>query len=194
MREIRDHYFKRAKEEHYLARSVYKLMEIDKKWRLLKSGMHVLDVGCAPGSWSQYILKHLGKGRVIGIDLMKTVAVQDERFTYIQADVLSSDIEDLVYPFRFDLVLSDAAPGTTGSGFADAQASLRLVERVFGLAVEVLNTGGSVVAKIFQGEDVKEFADGLREDYARVSMFKPKSSRKESRELYIIAQKRRIVG
>jgi 23S rRNA (uridine2552-2'-O)-methyltransferase len=193
MREIRDHYFKRAKEEHYLARSVYKLMEIDGKYRLLKRNVHVLDVGCAPGSWSQYILKHLGTGRIIGIDLKKTVAVQDERFTYLQADVLSSDIEDLIHPLRFDLVLSDAAPGTTGSGFADAQASLRIVERVFSLADGVLNTGGSVVAKVFQGEDVKEFVDGLRGNYARVSLFKPKSSRKESRELYIIAQKRRNV-
>jgi 23S rRNA (uridine2552-2'-O)-methyltransferase len=191
MREIRDHYFKRAKEEHYLARSVYKLMEIDRKYGLLDRGVRVLDIGCAPGSWSQYILQRIGKGEVTGIDLVDRVAIRNERFTYMRADILSSEAEAALKPFRFDLVVSDAAPKTTGNGFSDAQVSLRLVERVFSLAGVLLKTGGSVAAKVFQGEDVKGFVDGLREEYARVSLFKPKGSRKESRELYIIAQKRR---
>jgi 23S rRNA (uridine2552-2'-O)-methyltransferase len=191
MREIRDHYFKRAKEEHYLARSVYKLMEIDRKYRLLSRGARVLDIGCAPGSWSQYVLQQIGKGEVTGIDLVDGVAIRDERFTYVRADLLSSEAEAALKLFRFDLVVSDAAPKTTGNGFSDAQDSLRLVERVFILAGVLLKTGGSVVAKAFQGEDLKGFVDALRKDYARVSLFKPKSSRKESREVYIIAQERR---
>jgi len=194
MQEVRDYYFKRAKEEHYLARSVYKLMEIDRKFRLLQGGMRTLDIGCAPGSWSQFILQRIGKGQLVGMDLEDKVSIQDKRFTYVKADLLDPSVRTVLGPPQFDLMVSDAAPKTTGNGFSDAQASLRLVRGVFTLAEELLKTGGSVVAKVFQGEDVKGFVDGIRGKYTKVSLFKPKSSRKESRELFIIAQGRRKIG
>jgi 23S rRNA (uridine2552-2'-O)-methyltransferase len=190
MKQIRDHYFKKAKREHYLARSVYKLAEIDHKYRIFSKGLRVLDIGCAPGSWSQYILQHIGEGSVVGMDLADGVAIGDSRFSYIQADLLEENIERTLSVQRYDVIVSDAAPKTTGNGFTDAQASLRLVERVFSLAESVLNNGGTAVAKVFQGEDLKGFVEGLKKRYRRVSLFKPKSSRAESRELFIIAQER----
>jgi 23S rRNA (uridine2552-2'-O)-methyltransferase len=192
MKKIRDHYFKKAKEEKYLARSVYKLIEIDRKYRLLKRGCRVLDIGCAPGSWSQYILQRIGNGYVVGVDLAERVKVQDRRFSYVVADILDSDTEKVLNQGAgFDIITSDAAPKTTGNGFTDAQASLRIVERVFGIAGQSLKMGGTVIAKVLQGEDLKNLVDGLRYNYSAVSLFKPRSSRSESRELFIIAQGRR---
>jgi len=194
MRKVRDHYTKKAREDRYRARSVYKLMEMDRKYQLIRTGMAVLDIGCAPGSWSQYALEKVGKGYVTGIDLAPSVSLGDSRFNYMQADILNQDI---VSSFSgggskqplFDLILSDAAPKTTGSKFSDSQNSLRLVRTVFELSGTFLKNGGAVCAKVFQGEDLKTFVDSLRKGFARVDLFKPKSSRAESRELYIIARK-----
>ena len=196
MRKVRDHYSKRAKAEKYRARSVYKLMEINRKFNLLRDGMTVLDIGCAPGSWSQYILEHIGNGHITGIDLAPSLSVGDSRFTYVQADILDPDIVsnlgcregDGLGPSLFDLILSDAAPKTTGDKFSDSQGSLRIVRAVYELSQELLRSGGSVAAKVFQGEDLKTFVDSIRTSFVKVDLFKPKSSRAESRELYIIAR------
>jgi 23S rRNA (uridine2552-2'-O)-methyltransferase len=198
MREVRDHYYKQAKAEQYRARSVYKLMEIDRKFHLFKGGFSVLDIGCAPGSWSQYALEHVGNGHITGIDLAHSVEIRDSRFTFIQADILDKNVlshfgcegGDRGMPPPFDLILSDAAPKTTGNKFTDGQNSLRLVRAVFEISRALLRDGGCVVSKVFQGEDVKDFVDSIRKDFGRVDLFKPKSSRSESRELYIIARNR----
>jgi 23S rRNA (uridine2552-2'-O)-methyltransferase len=206
MRKIQDFYFKKAKEESYLARSVYKLEEIDRKHELLKKGNAVLDIGCAPGSWCQYILKKIGNGSVTGIDLKERVDIRDGRFRYIRGDIFALEPRDLVRAEsvqgarnaaqpsrtpRFDLITSDAAPDTSGNRFVDGERSLAIARRVFELARDILKPGGAVVAKVFQGEDVKTFVDGLRSEYGNVTLSKPRSSRKESREIYIIARKRR---
>jgi 23S rRNA (uridine2552-2'-O)-methyltransferase len=210
MRKIQDFYFKKAKEESYLARSVYKLEEIDRKHSILKKGIAVLDVGCAPGSWCQYILKKIGNGSVTGVDLKEKVNIRDERFRYVRGDIFAlqpgqlapggsipvgTTTADGISPGagspRFDLITSDAAPDTSGNRFVDGERSLAIVRRVFELAREILKPGGAVVAKVFQGEDLKEFVESLRREYGKVALFKPLSSRKESRELYIIARERR---
>lgn len=198
MREVRDHYYRRAKAEHYRARSVYKLMEIDKKFRLIRKGCTVLDLGCAPGSWSQYILERIGNGAVIGVDMEGSVELGDGRFTFVQVDILDEKAPSHIAhsagvhgsTTAFNLIVSDAAPRTTGSKFMDAQSSLRLAQAVFKIGDQMLQRGGSVVAKVFQGEDVREFVESLRGDFGYVDLFKPKSSRSESRELYIIARNR----
>lgn len=198
MREVRDHYYKKAKAEQYRARSVYKLMEIDRKFHLLRKGFSVLDIGCSPGSWSQYVLEHVENGHVTGIDIAHSVDIRDSRFTFIQADILDKNVlshigceaGDRGATGPFDLIVSDAAPKTTGNKFTDSQNSLRLVRAVFEIAKSLLRDGGSVVSKVFQGEDVKRFVDSIRKDFGRVDLFKPKSSRAESRELYIIARNR----
>jgi 23S rRNA (uridine2552-2'-O)-methyltransferase len=208
MRAIQDWYFKKAKEENYLARSVYKLEEIDRKHGLVKRGIAVLDIGCAPGSWCQYILKKIGNGSVTGVDLKESVDIRDGRFRYVRGDIFAleprdicganparveRDAPDAARPPRtprFDLITSDAAPDTSGNRFVDCERSLAIVRRVFELARETLKPGGSVVAKVFQGEDVKTFVDGLRPEYGSVALSKPRSSRKESREIYIVARER----
>ena len=198
MREVRDYYYKKAKAKQYRARSVYKLIEIDRKFHLIRKGFSVLDIGCAPGSWSQYALEHVKNGYITGIDLAHSVDIQDSRFTYIQADILDKNVlshigceaEDRGTSCPFDLILSDAAPKTTGNKFSDSQNSLQLVRAVFEIAKSLLRDGGSVASKVFQGEDLQGFVDSIRKDFGRVDLFKPKSSRSESRELYIIARNR----
>ena len=126
MRKVRDYYSKRAREEQYRARSVYKLKEMDRKFHLIRRGMSVLDIGCAPGSWSQYALERTGNGHITGIDLDASVALGDSRFSYIQADILNPDIvsnfglegKNGHSPSCYDLILSDAAPKTTGNKFS----------------------------------------------------------------------------
>jgi 23S rRNA (uridine2552-2'-O)-methyltransferase len=212
MKKIKDYYYRKAKEEKYPARSVYKLIEIDQKYHILKKGQLILDVGCAPGSWSMYMLKKIENGRVIGIDIDSKVHIEDPRFHFINDDILRLDIQiisdklhyetqledkteelskklserPLTHP-SLDLIVSDAAPKTTGDKFFDSQQSLILVKRVFEIAKVLLKPGGTVVAKIFQGEDVGDFIKGIKPDFNEVHLFKPKSSRSESKELFIIA-------
>lgn len=188
MKRVRDHYFKRARLEGYAARSVYKLKEIDEKYRLLKEEFTVLDIGCAPGSWSQYILERIERGRLIGIDLENCLQIEDPRFSFIRGDILDIDPVTLLSEApSWDLILSDAAPNTTGNKFTDSQKSLALVERVAELASRLLKPGGSFVAKVFQGEDIGSFLNSLKPLYKRIVSYKPRSSRSESKELYIIA-------
>ena len=192
MRKIKDYYFKKAKQDKYPARSVYKLEEIDNKCRLIKKDIKILDIGCSPGSWSQFMLKKIGRGSILGIDINNSIRIEDTRFTFMPGNIF--DIESAriqKYIQAFDLITSDASPNTTGDSFIDSQKSLNIVKRVFQIARDTLKPGGSVVAKVFQGRDLKAFVDGLKEDFSRVTLFKPKSSRKESREIFLIAITRR---
>ena len=193
MKKIKDYYYKKAKEENYAARSVYKLQEIDKKYHLIKPGLKVIDIGCSPGSWSQLILKKIKNGLLIGIDISQRPAIKDYRFRFINKDILKMDIDSIKsITTTVDLILSDATPKTTGDKFSDSQKSLRIVERVFDIANEILVPGGNVVAKVFQGEDLDQFInDKIKTRYAKIARYKPKSSRKESREIYIIALNKR---
>ena len=192
MRKIKDYYFKKAKQEKYPARSVYKLEEIDNKCRLIKKDIKILDIGCSPGSWSQFMLKKIGRGSILGIDINNSIRIEDTRFTFMPGNIF--DIESAriqKYIQAFDLITSDAAPNTTGDSFIDSQKSLNIVKRVFQIARDTLKPCGTVVEKVFQGMDLKVFVDGLKEDFSRVILFKPKSSRKESREIFLIAITRR---
>ena len=189
MRKIVDHYSKRAKEENYAARSVYKLIEIDQKYHLIKRGTKILDIGCSPGSWSQYILKRIGTGTIYGIDISDKISIKDKRFNFLKSDIFKLDI-DLIKNKAgfFDLILSDIAPNTSGDKFLDSQRSLKMLKKVFEIAKELLKPGKSVVAKVFQGEDLEVYLKNhLKPNYEKISRFKPKSSRKESKEIYIVA-------
>jgi 23S rRNA (uridine2552-2'-O)-methyltransferase len=188
MIEPKDSYYRRAKQNNYPARSVYKLEEIDRRYHLVKKGMRVVDFGCMPGSWSKYLLERIGNGTVVGIDIAAPPAIRDNRFTYMKADILSMDTELLKERIgTVDLVLSDACPNTSGNRFTDGQASLEIVRRVFSLASLMLKPGGSVVTKVLTGEDTAEFVREIRSDFQSVRQSKPKASRKESREMYIVA-------
>ena len=166
MKEYRDHYFLKAKEEHYPARSVYKLKEIDSKFKIFRRGMRVLHLGAAPGSWS------LGA---------------PPQVTFMQEDVFNRS-EDFEARLRemgpFDVVMSDMAPSTTGAVFTDQCRSLELCQEAFAVARKWLKPGGSFIVKIFMGPDVQELLQPMRKNFSTVKTFKPKSSRAESKEIF----------
>jgi 23S rRNA (uridine2552-2'-O)-methyltransferase len=192
MKKLKDFYFKKAKTERYRARSVYKLKEIDDQFHVIRRGSVILDIGCAPGSWSQYLLEKIGTGRVIGIDIAEVRNIDDDRFTFIQNDIMNLDTEKLKSNTGLiDLIASDACPSTTGSKFMDASRSMALVKRIFEVSRALLKPGGSVIAKVLMGEDVDGYIKGLKKEFSRIALCKPKSSRKESRELFIIAISRK---
>jgi len=180
-----DHYSQQAKKERFPARSVYKLEEIQKKHRLIKKGDTVLDLGCAPGSWLLYAAKLTGpKGRVIGVDLKPVTIQVSLHIKIISADVFTLDIESLEKDFN--VVLSDMAPATTGHKAVDAARSYNLCETALKIAQSILLPGGSFVCKIFQGPDFNLFLDAVRAGFKGLKIFKPQSSRKASKEIYVI--------
>ena len=180
-----DHYSQQAKKERFPARSVYKLEEIQKKHRLIKKGDRVLDLGCAPGSWLLYAAKLTGpKGRVIGVDLKPVTIQVSSHIKIISADVFTLNIEPLEKDFN--VVLSDMAPATTGHNSVDAARSYNLCETALNIAQRILLPGGFFVCKIFQGPDFNLFLDTARAGFKRLKVFKPQSSRKASKEIYVI--------
>lgn len=190
MKQYRDYYFKKAKQDNYPARSVYKLQEMDKAHRLLRAGQKVLDLGACPGSWSLYAAERVGaSGCVLGVDLNRPETTFPEQVAFVQADIFARAPEFLEQAQAlapFDVVMSDMAPKTTGSKFTDQARSIQLVEAAFGVAEEWLLAGGTFIAKVFEGPDVQPFVQSLRSRFARISMVKPKSSRAESKEIFIL--------
>lgn len=190
MKQYRDHYFKRAKAENYPARSVYKLQELDAKFSLLKPGINVLDLGAAPGSWTLFAAKKVGAGgRVLALDIQTTEQEFPENVTFLVHDAFedSPELLALMEPLLpFDFVMSDMAPRTTGHKFTDQARSLELCERARDVALRRLKPGGNFVAKIFEGPDAKDFQESLRPHFEKVRAFKPKSSRAESKETFIL--------
>jgi 23S rRNA (uridine2552-2'-O)-methyltransferase len=188
-----DHYTRLARRERYPARSVYKLKEIQKRFAVIRPGASVLDLGCAPGSWLMFAAEVAGPaGRVVGVDLQPvTVGLP------AHASVHTKDVFELVedpaafFGRRFDVVLSDMAPATSGSRSVDAARSHNLCEAALAVACQVLRPGGAFVCKVFQGEDFKAFLESARSLFAECKPFKPKSCRKASKEIYIIGKGRK---
>ena len=184
-----DHYTEQAKKERYPARSVYKLKEAQKKFRLIRKGDPVLDLGCSPGSWLLYAAEQTGKqGKVIGIDLKPVTIKTPSQVETFKADILTIDrtwIENEDLTSRFNVVLSDMAPATTGNKMIDAERSYQLCQAALNIAQMALRPGGSFFCKIFQGEEFKKFSDSVRSRFRTHKIFKPQSSRKESKEMYI---------
>ncbi len=185
-----DHYSERAKKERYPARSVFKLKEAQKKFSLIKNGDRVLDLGCSPGSWLLYAAELTGKrGRVLGIDLKALRIKLPPQAKALTADILTIDrawLDEQKLGDRFNVVLSDMAPATTGSKGLDAARSFQLCQTALNIAEMVLKPGGSFMCKIFQGEEFKEFSDIVRNRFKRHRIFKPRSSRKESKEIFVV--------
>lgn len=183
-----DHYTRKAQKDNYPARSVYKLQEIQKKTGVLRKGDRVLDLGCAPGSWTLYAAETVGPGgKVTGIDLKPVGVSLPAHARTLTGDLLEPDADTrdaLAGPF--DLVLSDMAPATTGNKNVDAVRSFVLAESALELAKTALRPGGSFVCKIFQGPDFDEFLNRIKAGFDRHKIYKPQSSRKASREIFII--------
>lgn len=191
MKEYRDHYFLKAKQENYPARSVYKLKEIDKKFRIFKKGMRVLDLGAAPGSWSLGASEKVGaEGLILGADIQDTDTTFPAHVIFMREDVFNRSTafeEALREKGPFQVVMSDMAPSTTGHKGTDQARSAALCEEALAVALAYLARGGSFVVKVFMGPDIKALADTLRKHFAQVKSFKPASSRSESMETFYVA-------
>lgn len=180
-----DRFFRMAKEDGFVARSAYKLDEIQKKFKIIKQGQMVLDLGAAPGAWSQVALKILGpQGLVVGLDL-KEIDLKAPNARFYVMNVFEFNPEILSGRI-VDCLLSDMAPNTTGTKSVDQARSYDLCEQVLNLAVKHLRVGGHCAMKIFEGPDAKKIDDRFRKMFGESKRFKPESVRKGSIEMYVI--------
>lgn len=191
----RDHYFKKAKQENFAARSVFKLEEIDQKYKIFRPGQTVLDLGASPGSWSQYASKHVGDaGRVLGVDL-SPVTVKLKNAVFIQADLRDLNLEDIFtehgFVPPFDLVLSDMAPKTTGIRLTDQARSLELCELALDVARKFLKKDGHFVCKLFHSDDFSKLRDEIKKSFLKCEAVKPDSTRKISKEIFLVGIKKK---
>lgn len=186
-----DHFGARAKKEGYPARSVYKLEEIDRRVRLLRPGMRVLDLGAFPGSWTMYAAKKVApRGRVLGLDIQEPRGGVAPNAELRQADIFTVEPTSLG---RFEVVLTDMAPATTGSRAADQYNSYRLFMAAVAIAEVALVPGGAFVGKIFQGPEFEEARRALRGRFETVRILKPEASRQESYEVFLVGLGRKNV-
>lgn len=191
MFKVKDHYYQKAKNENYLARSIYKLEEIDQRYKVLRPGALVLDLGYYPGSWVQYTAEKVGpQGRVVGIDIQPVnKKLQFANLTLFQKDIFEvKGPEDLASDRHFDVVLSDMAPSTTGIKSTDQIRSLNLVEAVFGLLPVTLRPGGHFVIKVFESNDAQLFLKAQKSRFNEFHYLRPKSTRSVSKEFFVIGK------
>lgn len=186
---LHDEFFKKAKAEGYLARSAYKLKEIQERHRILRSGMKVVDLGCAPGSWLQVASEIVGpKGIVIGIDLQEVRPGLAPNIRTLAGDIFKTDAAALLPDpsAKFDAVISDMAPNTTGHG--DDALSIRLCRRVLELLPALLAPGGACAMKVLEGGGYPELLRDCQRLFSKAKGLKPKASRDLSREIFIVAE------
>jgi len=180
-----------ARRDGWRSRAVYKLEQICEKERFLKPGMVCVDLGSAPGSWSQYVTEKLkGKARIVAVDVLPMDSLPDVDF--VQGDFREDEVfEQLLQAVGedgADLVMSDIAPNITGTKVVDQPRSMYLVELALDMARRVLKPGGNFVCKVFQGAGFDEFVRDARNSFERVKVMKPKASRPGSREVYLVAR------
>jgi 23S rRNA (uridine2552-2'-O)-methyltransferase len=185
-----DLYVQRARKEGWRSRAVYKLEEIDKKYNLIRQGMNIVDLGAAPGGWSQYVAKKVGKsGKMIAIDVLDMDSINNVNF--IKGDFTEQDIyeslRELVGQNPIDLVLSDMAPNISGISSVDQPKSIYLAELAAEFGLEVLAPDGGLVVKLFQGAGFDDYVKMLRSKFSKVLIRKPDASRSRSREMYALA-------
>lgn len=192
----RDEFVRRAAAEGWRSRAVYKLEEIDRKDRLLRPGMTVIDLGAAPGGWSQYAARRIGKhGCVIAVDVLEMPAL--EGVSFVQGDFTESGVlaavQELLDGAPVDLVISDMAPNISGVKAVDQPRAMYLAELALDFAGQVLKEDGSLLVKVFQGAGSEEFLRQMRDQFLQVRTRKPRASRPRSREVYVLGQRRRVV-
>jgi 23S rRNA (uridine2552-2'-O)-methyltransferase len=189
---VKDHFFNKAKSENYLARSIYKLEEIDQKYKVIKPADLVVDFGYHPGSWIQYTSRIIGpQGKVVGIDVRevnkKLTGISNVRV--YQKDIFDiSDLKQLDVDRAFDVVLSDMAPNTTGIKSVDQDRSLLLVESVFGLLPRFLSVNGNFVIKVFDSQLAQNYLKAQKNLFKEFHYLKPKSTRSISKEFFVIGK------
>ena len=191
----KDKYFKKAKQEGFAARSVYKLQEIDQKFKVFRAGQKVFDLGAAPGSWSQYASQKIGSGgRILGVDL-SPVTVSLPNATFLEADLRDLNLLEILgahgFSGSFDIVMSDMAPKTTGIKSVDQARSLELCELALDVAKRYLGNGGTFICKFFHSGDFGKLRASIKTEFERVEAMKPDSTRSISKEIFLVGLKKR---
>ncbi|AHZ69718.1 MULTISPECIES: 23S rRNA (uridine(2552)-2'-O)-methyltransferase RlmE [Pseudomonas] len=189
-RHVNDPYVKQAQKDGYRSRASYKLLEVQEKYKLIRPGMSVVDLGAAPGGWSQVTSRLIGgQGRLIASDILEMDSIPD--VTFIQGDFTQDEvlaqILEAVGNSQVDLVISDMAPNMSGTPEVDMPKAMFLCELALDLAARILKPGGNFVIKVFQGEGFDAYVKDARQKFDKVQMIKPDSSRGSSREQYMLA-------
>ena len=195
-RQERDPYVLKARRDGWRSRAVYKLEQIDRKERLLKPGMTIVDLGAAPGSWSQYASRRLdGRGRIVAVDLLPVDSLPDVEFIQgdFTDDTVLEQVRAAVGEGGANLVISDMAPNISGLKAVDQPRAMYLAELALDLCRQLLTRRGDFICKLFQGEGTDEFIRDARASFTRVKVMKPAASRAGSREVYLVARNYRMV-
>lgn len=188
-RDQRDHYYWKAKEEGYRARSAYKLLQINQRFNLIRRGDSVVDLGAAPGGWLQ-VAKQISGGKVVGVDLAEIEPIPG--VITFRADITEESTVGLVKEAlggNADIVICDAAPNLSGAWDVDHARSIDLARSALNMAKKLLKPGGNFLVKVFQGDMFNDYLRDIRREFSRVQAHSPQASRKESAEIYIIAKK-----
>jgi len=181
-----DHFFKKAKSAGYRSRSAFKLIELNSKFRFLRNGINILDVGSFPGGWCQVIKEKIKNGKILGIDKKEIKEIDGIKF--IKGDFLKEDFKINIVKYfnsNIDVVLSDMAPNTTGNKSLDCIRTNQLCFDILNFSKEKLSQKGVMISKLFMGEDFEEIKLSAKKNFKKIDFFKPQSSRGESRESYI---------
>ena len=190
-----DSYVKRANREGWRSRAVFKLQELDEKYHLFKKGITVVDLGAAPGSWSQYVAKSIGsQGKIIAVDILEMDAIPG--VTFLQGDFTEPEILESLMEIlgqnKIDLVLSDMAPNISGIDSVDQPRAICLAELAAEFAQQALAANGSLLVKVFYGAGFEDYVKMLRNCFYKVLIRKPEASRPRSREVYVLATKMKL--
>ena len=189
-RQFNDPYVAEAKRLGYRSRAAFKLIQLDEKYHFLGAGKRIVDLGCAPGGWTQVAaLKNKGSGEIVGMDLLPTEPIKGA--VLIEQDFTSADAPEKIKSLLHgpaDVVMSDMAANTTGHQHIDHLRTLNLVEAAYEFAKEILAPGGIFIAKVFQGGTEQNLLADMKKNFAKVSHYKPDASRKDSVENYVVAQ------
>ena len=190
---LKDNFFHDAKRLGYRSRSAFKLLEINKKFRILKKGQNALDLGAAPGGWSQILMQKVfskeKNNTVVSVDLKDFKPIKG--LVLIKKNIFDKDFIFVLKKYfleDIDIVISDAAPSTTGNNFVDHIKIVELCERSYEIAINLLNKGGILVIKIFDGKETSKICQIIKKRFLNFNLYKQKSSKSESKEIYIIAK------
>ncbi len=184
-----DHFYLKAKKNSFISRAYYKLEEIDRKKQIITKNCSVLDIGCSPGGWSQYVLNKIGNQRVVGIDILPIEHTFDKNFEFYNYDL--NEFAKIVDTFKskkyfFDVIISDIAPNTSGNQFSDQANSYNLSLLSVKFIDDFLKKGGHFLVKNFQGEDTENLYEEIKIFFKKTSYIKPSASDKNSKEIYIL--------
>lgn len=189
-RQLNDPFVALAKQKGYRSRASFKILEIDNKFKIFKKNYKVLDLGSAPGGWSQVISQKVGKDNILAVDILDMQPLTGVKF--IKQDFLAPEAEQIILNEiggeKYNVVMSDMAANTTGNKNIDHIRTSALVEEAYNFALKVLKEDGTFIAKVFQGGTEPELFKNMKQNFKTVKHFKPESSRKESVEIYVVAQ------